>query len=239
MIKIAICDNEPPICEKLKACISSYSKVKKEKIVVQIFPSGESLYEHIKTTKGFDLIFLDIELDALSGVDVGRIIREELNDNITQILYISAKQEYAIKLFEYRPLNFLVKPLIEEQIFDSLALAIEIGRKGDLVFEFSDQNGFHRIPFKDIMYFQSENKRINIVTPKETFTSGDKLSNIVELVKDFDFVTTHKSYLMNFSYVSHTDGDDFVLTNGARVPISRSHRKEINDFLHKRKMNRG
>ena len=62
------------------------------------------------------MLFLDIELPKMNGVAVGQYIRETLKNETIQIAYISSKQEYAMELFEMRPINFLVKPLYEKKI---------------------------------------------------------------------------------------------------------------------------
>ena len=78
----------------------------------EFFYSGESLYNAIaKQGYIFDLILLDIELMMMNGVQVGQKIREELNNDIVQIVYISGKESYAMELFDIRPLNFLIKPV--------------------------------------------------------------------------------------------------------------------------------
>lgn len=62
------------------------------------------------------MIFLDIMMPVKSGVEVGKIIRNDLKDNITQIVFISSENKYAMDLFEIRPMNFLIKPFDENDI---------------------------------------------------------------------------------------------------------------------------
>ncbi|MEL7568552.1 MAG: response regulator [Dehalobacterium sp.] len=78
---------------------------------IEVFFSGEKLYQFICEGACFDIVFLDIELPKISGIDIGKKIRDEMHDETTKIVYISGKDSYAMGLFDVRPLNFLIKPI--------------------------------------------------------------------------------------------------------------------------------
>ena len=109
-IRIAICDDEPKICAMLENMLIDILETRGVYYEIEPFYSGENLCVEIQR-QIFDLIFLDIELKKKSGLDVSNYIRNELGDESVQIAYISAKTGYAMDLFEFRPINFLVKPL--------------------------------------------------------------------------------------------------------------------------------
>lgn len=69
------------------------------------------MYQFICEGACFDIVFLDIELPKISGIDIGKKIRDEMHDETTKIVYISGKDSYAMGLFDVRPLNFLIKPI--------------------------------------------------------------------------------------------------------------------------------
>lgn len=85
---------------------------------------------------GLDLIFLDIELLDLDGIVVGRYIREELENRDIQIVYISCKGQYAQQLFKMQPMDFLVKPILQKQIDETMELAIKIIDKNNMFLNF-------------------------------------------------------------------------------------------------------
>lgn len=66
---------------------------------------------YIQNGEDLDLLFLDIELDTVTGIDIGKSLRREFHNDFVQIVFISSKEHYAIQLFSVRPLNFLVKPI--------------------------------------------------------------------------------------------------------------------------------
>ena len=109
-IKIVVCDDEVEICALLEMMLIDIFRDKGMSCEVESFYTGESLCKEFERRK-YDLIFLDIEMDGKSGIDVGRFLRDELGNETVQIVYISAKTEYAMELFEFHPMNFLVKPI--------------------------------------------------------------------------------------------------------------------------------
>ena len=106
-MQVIICDDEFSTCVQLENYIEKYSQEHFIKADIDVFYDGESLCEYLKSSSSVDLLFLDIELPKCNGVEVGKYIREKLNNEIVQIAYISAKTEYAMELFDYRPINFL------------------------------------------------------------------------------------------------------------------------------------
>ena len=98
-IRIAVCEDEPVICSQIQELLEQTAEDLNAVCRIDSFYTGETLCEEIEH-EGYDLIFLDIELPKMNGIDVARYIRETLGDEIMQIAYVSAKQEYAMELFE-------------------------------------------------------------------------------------------------------------------------------------------
>lgn len=112
MLRIAICDDMINICDELKLFLNQYQHKKNIKIQISIFYSGEAFIADSEKNQ-FDLIFLDIALAQMNGIEVGKYIREKLKNEIIQIIYISSEPNYAVSLFQNRPFHFLLKPLNE------------------------------------------------------------------------------------------------------------------------------
>ncbi len=94
-IKIVVCDDEVEICALLEMMLIDIFRDKGMSCEAESFYTGESLCKEFERRK-YDLIFLDIEMDGKSGIDVGRFLRDELGNETVQIVYISAKTEYAM-----------------------------------------------------------------------------------------------------------------------------------------------
>ena len=116
MFRIAICDDNGAVCSAIENIIDDFFKTETMHYEIDGFQSGEELLKELDDHEKYDLIYLDIELARLNGVEVGRYIREKLLDDYTQIAFISAKSSYALELFQIRPIHFLVKPFTPDRL---------------------------------------------------------------------------------------------------------------------------
>ena len=85
VFQIAICDDEQTICSQIEKIILNYFKTTPQKVKIEVFYSGERLCEFIEKEHSFDLIFLDIELERINGIEVGMKIREEMDNGVCQV----------------------------------------------------------------------------------------------------------------------------------------------------------
>lgn len=236
---IAICDDDPHVCAQVEAFLLGFDKKFGEKGEIDVFFCGEALLFHISSGVHYDIIFLDIELELLSGIEVGSIIREEYHNEITQIVYISGSDSYAMELFAVRPLHFLIKPLQEELIRAVMRKAMELIDKGNHFFECRIGRVQNRIPLKDILYFESEGKKIRIAhCDNKNYEFYGKLNEIEQQVDSQDFLIIHKSYLVNYCYVIEYQYEYVKMSNQIILPISQQHRKEVRERLMKRRRER-
>ena len=111
MYYIGICDDETDTCMQLADMVYAYDRRMNVGIEVCIWNAGEALYQDLMKHRPLDLLFLDIELVSMDGIQVGRLIRTELANQEISIAYISAKSSYAMELFKIHPIDILVKPV--------------------------------------------------------------------------------------------------------------------------------
>ncbi len=227
MFKICICDDDTVVCSEIENIILNYSTSISEKIDVEVFWSGEELYDHIKCGNYFDMIFLDIELKKLNGIELGKIIRNEMKNEITQIVYISSKENYAMELFEVRPLNFLIKPVDDTKVIEMVNKAMELLNRLDFYFKYKQGRNFFRKEIKDIIYFESDNRQVKMVTTTDEITFYGTLSEIHSQLEPHKFFFIHKSYLVNYYHVAESYYDKLVMTNSQILSISQSKRAEV------------
>ena len=176
-MKAIICDDEKSTCSELEEIILKYAKEKRVPLVTEVFYSGDILLDYLKREK-INILFLDIELPGKDGVMVGKYIREVLEEENIFLVYISSKENYALQLFQNRPFDFLVKPIEQAKIYHVLDNICRISGKNSAEFKFQVQNSTYCILYKDILYFQSDGRKINIVMKKEVRTFYAKLNEI-------------------------------------------------------------
>lgn len=226
-MRVIICDDEKSICTELEQILMTYASDRGVKLEVDFFLSGDILADHLYKEKIPDIIFLDIEIPGIDGVMIGDYIRRVLENDQVFIIYISSKAHYALQLFKNRPFDFLVKPLDKEKIFHVLDSIYRIVGKSNSCFEYQYKGIAYRIQYKDILYFQSDGRKINIVMRQEIKNFYGKLIDVGKKTPEYLFLYIHKSYLINFNYVKEYTYEWVKMVNGDILNISKANRAVV------------
>ncbi len=224
--RIAVCDDEAVVCETLYAQLQDIAKSRSVTFEIDCFTAGEALCREMEAVD-YDLVFLDIALPQQSGVAVGRYIRQTLKNETVQIAYISSKQEYAMELFEMRPLHFLLKPLTKERVERLVDKFLRLNAIDTNLFRFKVGQEYYQIPLSNILYFSSSGRKIAVVTQQEAREFYGSLEKIFDTVKDRRFLSIHKSFLVNFKYIAKYQYDAVTMADGSVLPVSQSRRKAV------------
>lgn len=230
MIYIAVCDDDKAVCTKIEDALIEYSKRHCMKINVDVFYSGESLLEHMEKGNNFDLLYLDIEMGPVNGVEVGRQLRRVYKNYSIEIVYISANDGYDRQLFEVQPLHFIEKPIDASVVIQDLELAIERRQRLGGFFKYQKGYDTYKVPINEIIYFESFNREIKIVTTKGAELFYSSLSEVTLNVAKYQFLQIHRSYLINYNHVSILRYSEVVMSNGTVLPISKSKREEFRNL---------
>lgn len=231
MINIAICDDEIGTCSEIDDMICVYAKTHALQIETEVFYAGETLYSSMQEENKYDLILLDIQLLQLDGVQVGRQIREQLGNEKINIVYISAKETYAMSLFRIRPLDFLIKPITERMISDILDKFIRLSEINRNEFVFNVGKSVCKLCLNQVMFFECNRKKIEIHTISDWKEFYGTMQDVWNQVEGKGFWTIHKSYIVNSSFVAIYHYDSVELVNGITLPISQKYRKTMRDNL--------
>lgn len=230
MFRIAVCDDEQVICSQIENIIVKFAAANNEKIDTQVFYSGEELCRFLEMGQSFDLIFLDIELKLINGIEVGKKIREELDNQILQIVYISGKDNYYRDLFDVRPMHFLHKPIEETEIIKDIRLAMKLADKLGGVFIYKKGHEIYRKPVKNILYFESNNREVKMVTTEGEEVFYGKLDDVYKQVAKYHFMYIHKSYIVNYFFVTKFKYEEVTMSNMEVLPISQARRKATREL---------
>lgn len=228
MYQIAICDDSPIILEQLQAMLKSFPEG--PELLIKAFSSGMELERALQLGQQYDLIILDVELGDMSGVQIAELVRNQLRELYTPVLYISAHSDHSIKLHQTRPLNFLVKPIKSSELHDCLLKAMELYAASKDYFDFVIEKKHRRILSCTIQYFESRNKRILIYTTGESLSCYGKLTDIKQQLSA-DFIMIHKSYLVNRNFIDKIERNSLTLSSGQLLPISRNYRNQVYNAL--------
>jgi DNA-binding LytR/AlgR family response regulator len=176
-----------------------------------------------------DLVFLDINLPDISGIDFIKTIK-----NPPAIIMTTAYPEYAVSSFELDTIvDYLVKPFSFDRFLKAINKAkdrIEMSEKpiqeqAEILFLNVDKT-LHKITLNDILYIESDRNYITVVTTKQKLSYIDSLKNWKEKLPDNQFIQSHKSYIINRRFVDKISGNE-IYVNANRLPIGRTFKQEL------------
>ena len=218
MINIAVCDSDAEVAIDVKNLIA-----KRKNSAVKIFFSAEELLSDKNT---FDIYFLDIK--GISGLEIARKIREkEKNGGIKSVIvFITGYDEYTLNAFDVQAFHYLLKPINIEKFFEVLENAIiEIqNRKQNKHNEenfilIKIQNRQKKIALKDILYLESDNKKVAFHTTKEIFEAQGKMEDFEKILGE-NFYRCHRCYIVNFSKIASYRQNEIELINGDKISLA-------------------
>ena len=230
MYEIGICDDGENTCSLLEDYLLKYAKEKSIQLEIKIWYTGESLKDYLSNSGHLDILFLDIELYKLSGIELGHFIRYELDNMGMQLIYISGKSSYAIQLFKMQPLEFLVKPITFKQMAETMDLTIRIIKKKQERFEFQQGKDHFYVSQGEIIYFESQGRKLRLVTTNGDYEFYGRIKDITKLLSD-DFMLIHQSYIVNKAQVRHYTYETAEMENGDVLTISQNLRKTVREKI--------
>ncbi|MEY8390145.1 LytTR family DNA-binding domain-containing protein [Lachnospiraceae bacterium 45-W7] len=219
-MKIAVCDDEPVVCRQISQQIRNIYP----SFQVQEYFSGEAL---LKEVLQFQIIFLDIRLGGIDGIETARKIRK--NSSKAVLIFLTALEEYVFQAFDVEAFHYLLKPLKKEKFFQVLELAVKKAEEEQS--EKSEQSERRSIVIKagavtrkikidQIIYAEVQNRKVTVYT---TDGSLEYYGRISELLKELgkNFICPHRSYLVNFAYVSNYCATSITMDNGAEISVAK------------------
>lgn len=231
-MKIAICDDEEMFREQLKTMLENYYH--SLDVLMVPYSSGEELVNEIET-KQYDLIFLDIEMKGMNGLETAKRVHS-ISANLP-IIFLTSHTELAMEGYEVQAFRFLAKPIAVQKLQEALCAFEKNLRQERKIMIVED--GMNRyLSCTDIQYIKSENVYLQIVTKQGSHLVRKKLKvQIEELPKD-TFMLVHRSYIVNLNEVASFDGNVILLHGGFRIPVSRGNREafksQMLQFMKKR-----
>lgn len=228
-MKIAVCDDDRKVCVQIEEIILEYARGASIGAEVELFFSGEQLLKALDGG-GFDLIYLDIEMAGVSGIDVGSQIRKVRRDYSTEIVFVSGKEGYDRKLFALQPLNFIAKPVSAGAVIENLEIAREKMAGKNRFFSYKVSTESHRVPLDSIIYFESQGREIRLVTTKGERHYYGRLEDAESELAGSQFIRIHRSYLVNYNHIEILRYREVVMSDGATLPVSRSRQQGLRDL---------
>lgn len=196
----------------------------------------------VNSSQKFDIVFLDIQFGHeknSDGIDIAEFIRNDLHNYNAEIVYISSHKEYALRLFDTDPLNFLIKPLTYDSVYNVMSRFLSKHKTEYAKFTYTFNKRKYSLYIKDIIYIHSEGRKIVVhLTDEMDRIFYGKLNILNKELKDHQFLLIHKSFLVNYRYIEKFLPKSVILFNGVELPISQAQREYVNKAQMKLKYER-
>lgn len=230
MINVAVCDDETSIIRTIKKCLSDYQLLHNCEFKTQTFICGEDL---IKSSALFDLIFLDIEMNGINGIQTARLLRQKSRK--VKIIYVTSHSEYALSAYEIHPFDFIKKPVCEDRminVLDEFMLYFNDRSNEIQIAEFKGIQGSLVLKLKDIYVFEyTGNRRITVYTEDKEYVIKGGIKEIFGQITSDHFTSPHKSFIINMEHVKSLNDCILYMTNNIEVPVAQKKLKEFQRSL--------
>ena len=226
-MKIAICDDEREYRKIIADYVNTYFNDKCIDFECYEFSSGELLLSSDET---FDIVFLDIEMDKLNGIQTAKELNAKNKKAV--IFIVTAYQKYLDDAMDLNVFRYIDKPVKAKRIYNGLDKAIDLINNNEISFKTRD-DGIVTICKNDIVSVEVKRKIVYVTTLEKQYTTREKMDFFKKNLTASYFAIPHISYIINFNFVKKFQRDKVLLKNDQIVSIAPKKQTEIKKkFMH-------
>lgn len=220
MIRAAICDDDPTILNYLHEHISKEFSRQGSEVQINKFTSGNN-FLNAHEAKLFDTVFLDIDMPEISGFDIAEKINE-ISEPL--IIFVTSHDELVFSSIKFRPFRFIRKTYLDNELPETLGAVINevTKRNSGSKFVFQTKSGEVLTALGDVEYIEIYGHRLKVhIKDDEPLECYGSLSDFEKLLEEYDFVRTHKSFLVNCKFIFAIEKNQVILDDKTAIPLSR------------------
>lgn len=221
-----IIEDQPPAQRILKAYIKDVPELTLE----ASFTSAIEALEYVNKNN-IDLIFLDIHLPKLSGIDFIKSLKSKPN-----IILTTAFPDYALDGYDLDVVDYLLKPFSFQRFCQAIAKVNINDRNSGVSLEddlfIKSGYDYLKVHIKDILYIKSDSDYTELLTAKNKYVSTESLKYWANKFKNLPFAQVHKSFIVHITHIKKVSSNTIYFENGAEVPIGRAYKESfMNNYL--------
>ena len=231
-MNIAICDDEKGACLVIEELVRKADSDAE----ISVFTNPDEL---LNAEDLFDLVFLDIQMEEMTGIDAAKRLRTR--ETQPEIVFISAVQEYVFDAFDVEAFHYLIKPVDPAKfakVYDRVKMRIADKKKILLeteeaaILSVKSKTRQYSLKMTDVLYVENQLKKLLIHTKEETIDLYGAMKDIEAQTGD-GFFRCHRGYLVNLGHIKSYSKDEILLDNGERIMIAKERYPEfIKAYMH-------
>lgn len=236
IMNIAICDDEPHASQHLVELLHMYEIQHDYEFKITTFHSAIEFQNIYKTTGQYDMVFLDVEMPELSGLELARGIRN-LPDSSVKIIFTSNYPQYMQDSFNVNAFQYLQKPITLNQLheqFHRITNELQLNASSYISIKNSDIEEL--LPINEIIYIETikrEKDKLLYVCKNKALTGSGKIIELEQQLQSYHFSSPHRGILVNLQAIHFITTDTIEMVNGTILPLSRRKEKEFRQHFHK------
>ncbi|MEM7513195.1 MAG: LytTR family DNA-binding domain-containing protein [Bacteroidota bacterium] len=220
-IRTAIVDDEPFAVKGLQNYVEQVSFLSLETTCRTALELSDYLRDH-----QLDLVFLDIQMPYLTGVEWVKSMKEA-----PKIIFTTAYADYALEGYELDVMDYLMKPISFDRFYKAAQKAQDYfqttnSEKAEYCFLKVDKR-LEKVRFADILFLEAMQNYVKVFVGEKVLVVHQPLKKLKELLPEEDFLQTHKSFLVAKSHVTAIEGNQLIVENIHKLPISRNKKQKV------------
>lgn len=229
LLPIAVCDDLEAERVQLGRMIRTYAQQRGFSIHPRLFVSGEELLDAVRRPDSYHVLFLDIFMAGLSGVETA--LRLRAAGCRGAIVFATTSLDYGVVSFDVQAADYLVKPFRQEDVDRTMDWCLEHLPDSLRVLPVYAEGERQELPLSSISYVEVLGHQCHIHTSRQTVVVRRGLDDLEAAIGSRDFLRCHRSFLVNLNFVQDITGSDFRLSDGTLVPISSGNLSKIRNLF--------
>ena len=220
MLQIAICDDEQFYREKIRKLLEEYFVKHELKYTIQSFLSGEEFLNRSESRVKYDIVFMDINMNELDGIQTAMQIRSFHSD--TYIVLVTAFINYVLEGYKVNAVRYIMKDTLDTAVTECMDAILQKMRIAQVTFSFME--GERNLYTDNILYVESQKHKSIFFYMESSIVNYhiyDKLDSIEQKLSEYGFLRIHKSYLVNMKHIRKISNYMVYLDTGEELPVPR------------------
>ncbi|MBE5979886.1 MAG: response regulator transcription factor [Paenibacillaceae bacterium] len=229
MYTIFLCDDIQETLDEYASLIKTIAEKNQIQVRISSFSSGEQLLFHLSDSPGqADIIYMDIHMHQLNGVETARRLRD--SGCQSEIVFLTTSDEYVFEAFDVTPVQYLLKGETTPERFERVFLQAisKIQKKGNDLFLCQSQGVQKVLSVSSVSFFEITKRIVTVhYNVMEKFSFYSSMENIENHLSGKGFVRVHRSYIVNLSYIVMFQQNAVCLKTGAVIPLGVTYIKQV------------
>ena len=233
--KIGLCDDDSYFLDSLKDALVKYTQIHSLTFEISTYSSGEELLINYQQ-QYFHLLFLDIEMGGINGLEVAKKLRQA--GDAVSIIYTTVHEKYAFSSYQVVADSYLIKPIVEELLFAGLTRVIQrltlqasYQNRKNTYFSLNSQDGIVQLPYDDILYISKTRNLLTFYTISQKYLAYMNLKDALKKLDTTIFVKINRGQVVNWTKVTRLNRVAAFIGD-TELPISRSHTSALYKRYH-------